>query len=99
MRRNPFNVLTAENSLSQKVELKIDWATHEAAKYACEHWHYSRSVPVGKLVKFGVWEDGRFVGVVLYSCGSAGVGSIGKGLGLKSVDVAELARVALRDHT
>lgn len=82
--------------MSQKVELKIDWATHEAAKYACETWHYTKSVPVGKMVKLGVWEDGAFIGVVLYSCGSAGVGVIGKRLGLEPIHVAELARVALR---
>ena len=37
-----------ENSLSQKANLKIDWATHEAAKYACTNWHYSKSVPINK---------------------------------------------------
>jgi hypothetical protein len=33
-----------------KADLKIDWATHAAPKYACEHWHYSESVPVPPLV-------------------------------------------------
>jgi hypothetical protein len=31
-----------------KPELKIDWASHEAAKYACENWHYSKCLPAGK---------------------------------------------------
>jgi hypothetical protein len=38
------------------VDLKVDFCSHEAAKYACEHWHYSRCVPASKLIKIGVWE-------------------------------------------
>jgi len=37
-----------------KPELKIDWATSDAAKFACLNWHYAKAVPVGKLVKVGV---------------------------------------------
>ena len=51
-------------------QLKIDWATHEAAKYACEKWHYSGCLPVGKLVKVGAWEDKKFIGVVLFGRGA-----------------------------
>lgn len=47
--------------MSSKPELRIDWATHEAARFACERWHYSRVIPKSKLAKFGVWEDGAFV--------------------------------------
>jgi hypothetical protein len=81
-----------------KIDLKIDWATHESAKYAVTHWHYSRTMPVNKTVKLGVWEDGVFIGAIIFSCGSAGVGNIGKSFGLKSTAVAELARVALNSH-
>lgn len=81
-----------------KPALKLDWCSHEAAKYACEKWHYSGTVPCGKLARIGTWEDGRFVGAVLFGSGSAGVGSIGKGFGVLSVQVAELCRVALTDH-
>jgi hypothetical protein len=42
-----------------KADLRIDWATHAAAKYACENWHYSGCMPVGKLVKVGAWESGK----------------------------------------
>jgi hypothetical protein len=38
-------------SSSSKSNLHVDWATHAAAKYACEHWHYSGCMPAGKLVK------------------------------------------------
>ena len=47
---------------SEKVELKLDWCSYEAAKYACEHWHYSKCMPVGKTVKIGVWENKKYIG-------------------------------------
>ena len=78
-------------------ELKVDWATHEATKHACENWHYSGCLPTGKLVKVGAWEDGRFIGVVIFSRGAAP--NIGKPYGLPQTEVCELTRVAMRDHT
>lgn len=78
--------------------LRLDWCSTEAARFACEHWHYSGSLPVNKTARIGVWEDGKFIGAVIFSCGSAGVGSIGKRFGLPNTSVAELARVALREH-
>lgn len=83
--------------MSNKPVLKIDWATHEAVKFACKNWHYSKSVPVGKLVKVGAWEDGRFVGVVVFSYGANP--QIGKPYGLLQTECCELTRVALRSHT
>jgi hypothetical protein len=53
-----------------KADLRIDWATHEAAKYACEHWHYSKCMPSGKLVKIGVWEDDIYIGAIIYGRGA-----------------------------
>ena len=82
-----------------KTDLKIDWATHKAAKYACENWHYSGCLPVGKLVKIGVWEFDKFIGVVVFSMGS-GNATNGNQYGLKRFsDIAELARVALNGHS
>jgi len=81
-----------------KADLRIDWATHEAAKYAVENWHYSRRMPKSKLAKVGVWEDNRFIGVVIFGVGG-GNSTRGDAYGLKPAgDVAELVRVALRDH-
>lgn len=79
-----------------KADLKIDWATHEAAKYAVENWHYSRSMPAGKLVKVGAWENGKFIGVVIFGRGANN--NIGKPYGLNQVESCELVRIALRDH-
>lgn len=78
--------------MSQKGNLKLDWATHEAAKYACENWHYSKCMPSGKTVKIGAWENGTFKGVIVFSLGAnAEIASLyGK--------TAELSRVALTTH-
>lgn len=79
-----------------KPVLKIDWATHEAAKYACENWHYSKCLPVGKLVKVGAWEDGKFIGVVLFGRGANN--NMLKPFNLKQNEGCELTRVALNKH-
>jgi hypothetical protein len=77
-------------------QLKIDWATHEAAKYACENWHYSGCLPVGKLVKVGAWEDGKFIGVVLFGRGANK--SLGEPYGCDQTESCELVRIALTSH-
>lgn len=82
--------------MSSRPELKIDWCTHEAAKYAVENWHYSKRMPKSKLAKFGVWEDKRFVGVVIFGVGATP--EIAKPFGLKAIEVCELVRVALTKH-
>jgi hypothetical protein len=79
-----------------KVELKIDWATHEAAKHAVENWHYSESMPAGKLVKVGAWENGKFIGVVLFGRGANN--NIGKPYRLEQTAACELVRIALTKH-
>jgi hypothetical protein len=79
-----------------KVDLRIDWATHEAAKYACENWHYSKCLPVGKLVKIGAWEDGQFIGVVLFGRGANK--SLGEPYGCGQTNSCELVRIALKQH-
>lgn len=76
--------------------LRLDWATHEAATYAVTHWHYSKSMPAGKVVKVGVWEAGRFVGCVLFSRGASD--AIGRPYSLRQTEVAELTRIALTQH-
>jgi hypothetical protein len=79
-----------------KADLRIDWATHAAAKYACENWHYSKSVPVPPLVKVGVWEYGAYIGVVMFSRGANN--NLLKPFGLSQVEGCELTRVALSKH-
>ena len=79
-----------------KADLKIDWATHAAAKYACENWHYSKTVPVGKTVKIGAWENGDFIGVVMFAWGMNK--SLGSPYGLGMDECCELVRVSLKKH-
>ena len=79
-----------------KSDLRIDWATHAAAKYACENWHYSGCLPSFKLVKIGVWEGGKFVGVVIFSMGAAPQAHCP--YHLQPRQVCELTRVALTKH-
>ena len=78
------------------MHLRLDFCTHDAARYAVTHWHYSKSVPSGKLVKIGVWEDDQFKGCVIYSYGANR--NLAKWFKLPQTQVCELTRVALRDH-
>jgi len=79
-----------------KAELKLDWCSHEAAKYAVNHWHYSRCLPSFKLCKIGVWESGVFIGVVIFSMGAAPQAHCPYGIGNR--EICELTRVALSHH-
>lgn len=76
--------------------LEVAPATYEAAKYAVENWHYSRTMPVGKLTKFGVWESGKFKGAILFGRGATP--NLPKPYGLTQYECCELVRVALTDH-
>lgn len=76
--------------------LKLAPVTRSAAKYAVEHWHYSRTMPASKLVPVGVWEDDQFIGTVVFGRGANR--HIADPLGLDQTEVCELVRVALRDH-
>ena len=82
--------------MSSRPELKLDWCSYEAAKYAVEHWHYSRAMPSGKTVRIGIWEGGRFIGVIIFSLGA--IYHIARPFGLKNTEVCELTRVALTTH-
>ena len=76
--------------------LKIDWCSQKAAAFACQRWHYSRSMPSGKSAKLGVWENGRYIGALVFASGANR--NIGKPYGLNQQQVCELVRVALDKH-
>lgn len=81
-----------------RIDLKIDWATYEAAKYACLNWHYSRCMPRSKQAKMAVYENGTFIGCLIFGLGAGNLTN-GKRFGLaECFDVAELMRVALNKH-
>lgn len=81
---------------SSQVKLKLDYCTYEAAKFACEHWHYSKTMPNGKIVKIGVWEDGNYIGCILF--GNGANNHIGCPYNLKQTECVELLRIALKRH-
>lgn len=85
--------------MSQKPELKLNWCSYKAAKYAVEHWHYSRTLisTYGRPVYIGVWESGEFIGVVVFS--RSANNNLGKPYGLNQFQCSELVRVALRRHS
>lgn len=60
------------------------------------NWHYSKRIPVGKLVKIGVWEDKSFIGCIIFSQGASS--HLSKPYNLDRFQVCELTRVALKNH-
>jgi len=67
-----------------------------AARHAIMKWHYSKTVPAGKLVKFGVWENQKFIGAVIFGRGATP--HLGSPYGLQQTELCELVRVALDIH-
>ena len=82
--------------MSSSPELKLDWCSHDAAWYAVKHWHYSRSLPSSKTARIGVWENGKFIGAIVFAWG-ANLRLAGE-FGLKMTQCCELCRVALTRH-
>jgi len=79
-----------------KPKLRIDWCSYDAAKYAVQHWHYSRSLPCSKTARLGVWEDDKFIGAVVFAWGANR--HLAGEYKLKMTECAELCRVALNKH-
>ena len=77
--------------------LFIDYCSYEASKFAVVNYHYSKAVPSGKLVRFGVWEDNNFIGAVIFGTGANP--NLSKIVQLTPYEVCELVRVALTKHT
>lgn len=82
--------------MNSNPDLRLDWANAKQARYACRLWHYSRTLPTAPYNTVGVWEGGRFIGIVLFSRGNCP--SIGKPFGLEQTEICELTRIALREH-
>lgn len=78
------------------MNFRLDWATHEAAVYAVEHWHYSKTMPKYKTVKIGAWEGLDFIGCIIFSRGATP--ALLNPYGLDVTEGCELTRVAFRRH-
>ena len=76
--------------------LNIAPCSFDASRAAVMRWHYSKSMPSGKLVRYGVWEDNQFVGSVIYGRGATP--TVYKRIGMKQTEACELVRVALGEH-
>jgi hypothetical protein len=79
------------------VNLRLDWCSYQAAKYAVLNWHYSKCMPLGKLATIGVWEDKKFIGAIVFGYGNNQYQ--GDRFNLTQFQVVELLRVALKNHT
>lgn len=75
------------------MSLRLDFCDQRAARHAVLRWHYSRAMPASKLVRIGVWEDGKFRGAILYGVGANR--HLARPFGLDSTEACELVRVAL----
>lgn len=75
---------------------EIKPVNQQTALFAVKNWHYSRVMPSIKLVRLGVFEDAKFVGVVIFSNGASP--HLGTSLGLDQTEICELTRVALDKH-
>ena len=84
--------------MSSLPNLRLDFCSHEAAKFAVEKWHYSQRMPstFTKPVSLGVWEDGKFSGCVIFSMSSAK--DLGRQYGFTQFERCELIRVALKPN-
>jgi len=80
------------------VKIIIAPCSARAVNYAIIHWHYSKRVPIGRSNRFGLWEDGEFKGIIMFTRGSGAMWKNGIKFGLQDVHVCELARIALDDH-
>lgn len=76
--------------------LYIDYCNYKSAVFSVYKWHYSKRMPKSKLVKFGVWENGEFKGVVIYGLGANP--KSGSFLKISNFECPELVRVALGNH-
>lgn len=78
------------------VDLRLDWIEAKSARYACEQWHYARCMPKSKNAYIGVWENGKWIGVIIYGVGASA--ALNKPFGIPRTRVIELCRIALKAH-
>ena len=77
--------------------IKVYECSIEQARYACKNWHYSHALPASIILRCGVYEEGRFIGCILYGCGINK--NFGRPYGLTANECCELVRIALTTHT
>jgi hypothetical protein len=83
-------------NLSDKCNLRLDWCSQEAVKYALKRWYYRDTVPAGKTSRIGIWEDEKFIGVLIF--GSGANKNLASSIGMNHTECCELVRVAMDKH-
>jgi hypothetical protein len=78
------------------VSVRAAFISRNLAAFASKAWHYSRSMPSGRLVCVGFEEAGRYIGAVVFGRGASS--EIHSPFGLEQSQVVELCRVALGSH-
>ena len=73
--------------------MRISKGTYKAAKYACLHFHYSKSVPAPKFIYNVFNDDNEWCGVIIYGLGATP--NIAKPFNKIQGECIELVRVAL----
>jgi hypothetical protein len=63
------------------------------ARRAVERWHYSARMPAAVVATYAAYEDGRFIGTVVFGHGANH--NLAAPFGLRQAEVVELVRVAL----
>ena len=78
------------------MSLRLGFCSREAATFAVKAWHYSHSMPSGRLVCIGAWEFERYIGCLIFGRGASS--EIGSPFSLGQEQICELCRIALSDH-
>ena len=78
------------------IENKIIIANNQMIEYACKNWHYSKSIPCGRKVAYAIFEENKFIGVIIYSLGANN--NMAKSFGLLQGECIELTRIAMTNH-
>lgn len=87
----------ASQSPHMSNQLLIAPCSAQAARWACLHWHYSKSMPPSGI-HFGVYEQGRFIGAVIFAPGASPRLGNRFGVNVQDGTAIELVRVALTHH-
>lgn len=78
------------------MSLVVAPCSRKAAEHAVLRWHYSHRMPRSRLVTCGAWEDGAFIGAVVFGWGANQC--LSDQFGVRMTQCAELLRVALTKH-
>src|SRR5687767_6743830 len=78
------------------MSLRLDFCSREAATFAVKAWHYSHSMPAGRLVCVGAWEFDRYIGCLVFGRGASS--ELATPFGLRQEQICELCRIALSAH-